>query len=285
LAAHPEVKAEFPGILIPDIIDELRRISVGDVRDPRQVIGEWAFNVSNLHHLPVLQKLDPPAIGDCHAYSYFKVHILNDALARESIEPDEERAFLDAIRERFWEDARAELSSPTSTRVLVEHRHPELRFHRSWGWWTDGTIGMASTLSDLNHPGHYSAAELVLDLTRFFRLASLMGACGPGLIRVGYDPGFLQVRFEPSDKRAELDPALRLGGIQQVDRPALKERSREQERAQGLDLSDLATEAHKVVADLLVPILKDFHLARISTQAFADSIPALISGTRDLLVL
>jgi hypothetical protein len=287
LCDHPEVKTEFPHLLIPDILEELRKMSsrIDGDDDPQDILDDWVTNASDTHYLLVLQPPEPPATGEVHSYRYFKAHLHSDALARTSIEPEEEEVFLAAIQERFWEDTRAEMSSPTANRVLVEHREPNLRFHRAWGWWTDGTMGMAGTLPDLNREGFYSVAELVFDLTRFFRLASFMGAQGPGLIRVGYDPGFLSVHFEPSDRRAQLRPQLRLGGVQHVGRPALRERSRENARAQLRDLSDLAIQAHNVAAELVVPLVKDFHLARISTRTFAESIPRLLAGTRDLLVL
>jgi hypothetical protein len=283
LARHPEVKGEFPTLLLPDVIGEIRRLAAPE-EDPAKALQVWAEYVPHTHPVSVFQKAEQTERGECHAYNFFRIHVQNDGLCRPSIEPPEEEAFLEAVRERFVEDGSASLSHPTAQRVLVEHKDPELRYHRAWGWWIDGTVAMAATLPDLNRPGSYSAAEIAVDVTRFLRLTALMGASGPMRIRLGYDPGFLRVHFSPSDRRADLRPSLKLRGVHSIGRDALKERS--EERAMlSENQFDLTADAHVVTAQLLVPLVKDFHLARIDTAQFAESIPDLISGIRDLMLL
>lgn len=233
----------------------------------------------------MLQRSPEPPNASHTAYAYFKLYVSTPGLALPSIEPSDEEALLDAIRERFWEDGAAEIETRDDERVFIDHGRPELRFHRRWGRWTAGVLAMAATLPDLSRPGHYSAADMAMDVTRFLRLAAYFASQGSARVRFGYDPNTLTVDFEPSDVRARGKPGASLRGVRSVARPVLSQTVERTYDLEDCDLKALASDAHEIAAALIVPALKYFHLASVDTKSFSASIPGLIAASVDALAL
>jgi hypothetical protein len=274
LAQHPETKNEFPEILLPDILEEIRKL---------RVVGVEA-EVPELPRIDVLQRSVEHPDANHSAYSYFTLHVASPGLALPSIEPSDEDVLLEAVRERFREDRSARLETRDHVRVLIERGMPELRFHRRWGRWTGGVLAMAATLPDLSRPGCYSVADMAIDVTRALRLAAYLGTKGTARVRFSYDPYRLEVKFDPSDVRARERPGAALAGIHAVERPVLTE-TRESTWEGEYDINALAAEAHTLAAALIVPAVRYFHLARIDTKAVSESIPTLIAAHVEALAL
>ena len=268
---HPKVKSDFAEMLLPDIVNELRRL-----RDPKPPSPSSAW--------PKLGVLQPSEHLDIRcqqtAYEHFSVMVRSKGLRIPSIEPSDEDAFLERIKERFFDDGAAEFECRDSEHLLVQNGAPEFRFHRRWGWWRAGFIGMAATLRDLNRPNVYSAADMLVDVTSTLRLAALMGGKGRAKVHFGYDPRMLRIEFDPSDVRARDRLGSRLGGVQAVGRQAMATTSSYSMLALPCTLEELATDAHVVAAQVVVPAIKQWHLARIDTRVFGASIPELVEMAR-----
>lgn len=271
LSKHRQVKNEFSEILLPDIVSEIRRLRRAKSLRPAQVWPE----------LEVLQKPEHPDVhSQQKAYEYWSLMVQSKALRTPSIEPDDEDSFLERIRERFLDDVGAGFERRDAEHLLVENGQPDYSFHRRWGWWRSGYVGMAATLRDLHRPGVYSAADMVVDVINVLRLASLIGGAGRAKLRFGYDPRTLRIEFDPSDVRAREMLRARLGGVQVVARPTLTETNFPYVLEYPCTLEELASDAHLIAAQVVVPAIRQWHLARIDTAAFAASIPDLVEAER-----
>jgi hypothetical protein len=136
-------------------------------------------------------------------------------LAFRSIEPSFEDAFRDAVRSDFWHDSNADFDNHdrSSARFTVEHREANLRFHRKWGCWTNGYMGMAATLRNPNMLDTFSAADVAVDMTRFLRLVARRLEVGRVTIVLFFLPGPLRVISEPSGAFASGSSDMRIAGV------------------------------------------------------------------------
>lgn len=271
LSKHPHVKSEFSEMLLPDIVTEIRRLRRAKALRPPEL---WP-------RLEVFQPAENAELGATSlAHHHWRVLVQSKALRIPSIEPNDEDAFLDRIKERFLDDHGAVFERRDAGRLLVQNGAPEHRFHRRWGWWRSGYVGMAATLPDLVRQGAYSAADMVVDVVAALRLASLIGGAGRAKLRFGCDPRLLRVEFDLSDERARRRGGARIGGVQTVGRVAMTQLSSFFEMEFATTLEELASDAHVVAAQVVVPVIKEWHLARIDTAAFAASIPDLVEAAR-----
>jgi hypothetical protein len=228
-----------------------------------------------------LQIGETPGQPPHRAYAHFRVRIWAEALGHNPLEPDEEEAFRDQIRAEFLDDTGVVLEETKNAYVLVENRPAGLGFHRRWGWWVnDAAIGMASTLPDRGRPGLYSAADVVVDVTRLLAVTARLGIRGPARIRLEMGPTNLQVDWAPSDVRARERLGARLSGVREVRRPRIEEQQREIAAEVDVELQQLLAAPHIAAAKLLAFVLKDLHEARIDTSAFVQSVPALLDAVK-----
>jgi len=280
LAEHPAIKSEFPEILLPDVIDEIRklravRVAAAPYDRPQPLIPGADLDLTFDVHPRERDDAAPGGVGLASAWA--RVLVVSEALALESIEPEDEDAFRDAIRDRFFGDENADFATRNASRVVVRHTTDQVTFDRLWSRWASGAVGMFFTLGDLHRPGSYSAADMTVDITRALRLAALLGGEGPAAAILEYTPSDLRVEFDPSDPRARQRLGARLQGIERVEHPVATW-ARKRAGHCTTDLRALASDAHHVAASLVAPLLRDFHSVRASTKRFADSIPALMDA-------
>lgn len=290
LASQPQLVAKFwpqfhdsIGDETNDVADELISMGIfGDV--PTSVLAPEDSRTPEIHVLMTLRG----GPEECAAVRYFKLWLFAPVGIRvDSIEPDNEDAFLALVRRHFLDDAGAALEPPSDAYATVENRAPNLEYHRRWRWWRHGVVAMASTLQDLHRAGTYSVADLVVDMLRMFAFTVDAAPRGVGGIPMGpvqvvlaYDPGNLSVVFDPSDVRAREKLHASLGGVRGVGRPAYGEPG-EHRVTETVMMDKLAREPHGVVAALLVPLLRKVHKARIDTREFADSLQPLMVAVAD----
>lgn len=232
--------------------------------------------------LGVFQPTDASS-GDLAADQFFRLRIYSPAFMRLGFEPRDEDAFLARVREVFIEDAGAELEPPDSGRMLVQHAGLRRAFHRRWAWWTTGAIGMAATLTDLNRPGRYSVADVVVDVMRFVSLTCDVGGRTPGAaadLVLELDPYPLEPEFDLSDARARrrFPMTARLGGVGTVAHPTPRS-TRELSVAATYALDNLKSDAVDFTAQGLVLLLRSFHGARVDSKQFAASIPEVMAAS------
>jgi hypothetical protein len=265
------VRRQFLGI---DVAPSAAR---AEPSETEKVFGpDWEPNII------VLKKNERPAGDDQQESAFFRVRIYAPSLQRASFEPNEEAAFHALVRGAFSEDSAADLEAPSDDRVLVENRPGDLRFHRRWGWWTMGALGMAATLGDLNREGIYSVADMAMDVARFLALAGELGrelgTVEDARVLFGMDPCQLRPEFDPSDRTARERLGARLAGVQSVARPVVQ-KSRETPVEVTCRLVDLSADADRVTAACIVQALRKLHGARISTKEFEASLRALVGAS------
>jgi hypothetical protein len=153
--------------------------------------------------------------GPFRAFQWWRLLLHAPALAFRSIEPSFEDAFRDAVRSDFWHDSNADFDNHdrSSARFTVEHREANLRFHRKWGCWTNGYMGMAATLRNPNMLDTFSAADVAVDMTRFLRLVARRLEVGRVTIVLFFLPGPLRVISEPSGAFASGSSDMRIAGV------------------------------------------------------------------------
>jgi hypothetical protein len=275
LGKHPSVRAQFPEFLLADITGELRNLR-GAIEDRVKPDSVEDFLGPDFHpDLYVLQKNELPGPAEHRAYAFFRVRVFSESLRHLVFEPNDERQFLALVHAEFPEDRAAELEPPLHDGVQVEYRDPDLRYHRRWGHWTFGAVGMAATLRDLYRPDAYSAADVAVDLTRLLRLAARIGRQGSARIVLEINSDDLRVEWDPSDRRAR----ARLRGIDSVAWPKLERRDRKPEKPveHAIDLRALAAVSPRLAGEMLWPAMKACHGARIDRAEFSASVSDVLA--------
>jgi hypothetical protein len=269
----------FPNLLLPDIHRE-----IGSLR--QAITGTGASRSVNELAGPdydpdifVVQKCDSPKYPEQRANEWFRIRVYSRELAREPFEPEDEDRFVDLVHEVFEEDSFAELEASLPNGVLVQYRDGDLRFHRRWGWWTMGAIGMAATLPDLHRPGAYSAADVVIDLTRLLRLTRRVCQKGPARALFEIEPSLLRVEWAPSHVIARERLGSQLRGVLSTARQRL-DRSGKFKVQVTFSFENLAGREPAVAGEMVWRSMRELYGARIRKQEFLSSVPEVIEAVR-----
>ncbi|HWA24372.1 MAG TPA: hypothetical protein VG734_01765 [Lacunisphaera sp.] len=275
LSKYPMARSAFPEFLVPDLVGELRglREALGQSRGHVDPVEE-AFGPDWHPHIFVLQRTPDELRGELQADEWFRVRIYSDALAHDSFEPDEEDAFLAAVAEVFWEDASATLESPSDDRVLVEHRDRDLRFHRRWGWWTDGVLGMAATMRDLTRPNTYSVADMALDILRTFSLLGQIAGNGSARVVVDIDPFRLAPAWDLSNLRGRGRPDAQIPGV--ISPGAASNARRTSMRLEhSSNIASITANSALLAGEIVVRAARKLHASRVRLDDVVSSLPRL----------
>lgn len=269
---HPQVRTAFPHLLIPDLAAEMRRMRVaiealGPVDSNDAIFGPY-----HEPRLYVAKSNSSPGIAELEADESICIRVYSDALEHVSFEPEEEDAFLEKVRDVFWEDRALTLEKAAHNRVLVQNRDGELRFHRRWGWWTDGVLGMAATLKSLTRDGAFSYADMALDLSNYFGLLAQLTGPGDAVVVVDINPYRLRPVWEVSDLR--LGERGKLGGVLEPGDPCTAHRTSTRLVYEST-IQSLTTLRDAVVAEIVVHAARELHHARVSSRELLASLPAL----------
>ena len=284
LACHPKVAEVFPETLMPSILDAIQNLHavLTQVSDPFDDDVDAIGQSRTFPHVDVMQPDERPDHPPHGAYENWRVWVHSPALAMESIEPNDEDAYLETIRDRFVEDRLAEIEDRTDNMVRIHHAGHELEFHRRWTRWAHGTIAMAASIRDWREGrrGEYRLAEIAIDLTRFLRLAAeLIPERGCMRIRFALNPGKLRLcPNEPADLQVRDRFNAELRGVTNPLRPILDQQPSDRVYDGEASTDDLLVRPHELAASYLAPTMKHFHKARVDTRALSDSIPPLIDA-------
>lgn len=108
------------------------------------------------------------------AQRHCTIRVVSEDLRRDPFQPEDERRFLQQIRETFSDDRGASLEDPDPQGMKVRHAALDLAFDRTWNWGRAGglgVLGMAVTLPVVGVPEVYSLPDVVADVVRFLHMA------------------------------------------------------------------------------------------------------------------
>jgi len=276
LTKHPSVRSEFAEFLLPDIATRLDEIHAAILEGVPPDPLERIFGPDYEPNLIVLQHNVDPRGMDLQADEWLRVRIYSEALARDSFEPEEEDAFLDIVRDVFTEDGTASLEPSKDDRVLVEHRGANLRFHRRWGWWTDGVLGFAATLPDLTRQGFYSVADMAIDMVRVFRLLAQVARNGSARVVIDMDPHRLAPVWDLSDLRARGRSDAKLAGVLSPGSASGAHRTKIT-LEHSSTVASIVSSAEELTGDIVAKAARNLHSARVRKADIIACLPTLLA--------
>jgi hypothetical protein len=271
---HPQVRTAFSHLLIPDLVAEMRKMRKS-IEEPRTVAGnDDIFGPYYEPHFYVAKSNPSPGNVELQADEWFRVRVYSETLEHLSFEPEEEASFLKNVRDAFWEERAISLEKAAHDRVLVENRPDDLRFHRRWGWWTAGVLGMAATLRSLTRDGAFSYADMALDLSSYFGLLAQLAGAGDAVVVVDVEPHRLSPVWEVSDLRLQGRVAGKLGGILEPGEACAAHRTSTQLVYEST-IESLTAFRDAIVAEIVVQAARELHHARVSSREMLASLPRL----------
>lgn len=238
--------------------------------DPDPMGSQAASEAAALGSLSVtinLYVLDPtPGGGEQRSHRYWRLVVSGPGLQKRTLEPEDEDA-MQFVMERAYKDQPASLITRTDRSLMFEHKPPGLASHTRLGRWSEGKVGIASTLAPAGRT-EYTAEELALSVAQFLRMVANLRITGP-----------LTLELEVESHQLELK---RSAAVASVLIPRISESSPRAGMGT-LDAAELGSRIPAAAAGLVASVLRQLHQARVDSEVLEASVRSTLGSINIVL--